>query len=400
MPIDLNSLRRLAVAQTLFPPTTLKRALQKLRFVQADPIRAPARAQDLILRHRVKDYRAGDLERRYSKLGIAEDFFINYGFVTTSLQELMHPRSESCVPAEGIQDWPAARRKRAQLLLDFVRERGPVHPREVDDHFSHGTVKNYWGGSSNATTHLLDALHYQGLLRVVRRRYRHSCLRDAPARACAHRSSNLPGAPRRTRRCRYRHLRAASRKRLHFLLRRLRFAAPQWEDEITTVIRRAKERLSHGRLDGIDWYWPSGKNPARLEAEEKLRLLAPFDPVVWDRDRFELLWGWEYRFEAYTPAPKRKRGYYALPLLWREHVIGWANLATKNNELQADVGYIKSRPLDRPAPSTANSIQNSIASALFSNSNLERYASPLDRASFSASSAAPRAPAVSPFGIT
>ena len=347
MPIDLNSLRRLAVAQTLFPPTTLKRALQKLRFVQADPIRAPARAQDLILRHRVKDYRAGDLERRYSKLGIAEDFFINYGFVTTSLQELMHPRSESCVPAEGIQDWPAARRKRAQLLLDFVRERGPVHPREVDDHFSHGTVKNYWGGSSNATTHLLDALHYQGLLRVVRRdagirvyaTHQHApaptdqaiCQErlDALADAAIAIYAPLPG------------------KSLHFLLRRLRFAAPQWEDEITTVIRRAKERLSHARLDGIDWYWPSGKNPARLEAEEKLRLLAPFDPVVWDRDRFELLWGWEYRFEAYTPAPKRKRGYYALPLLWREHVIGWANLAIKNDELQADVGYIKSRPLDR-----------------------------------------------------
>jgi hypothetical protein len=44
-----------------------------------------------------------------------------------------------------------------------------VHPREVDEHFSHGTVKNYWGGSSNATTHLLDEMHYRGLLRVARR---------------------------------------------------------------------------------------------------------------------------------------------------------------------------------------------------------------------------------------
>ena len=48
----------------------------------------------------------------------------------------------------------------------------------------------------------------------------------------------------------------------------------------------------------------------------------PFDPVVHDRTRFELLWGWTYRFEAYTPAPKRKRGYYALPLLWRDRAIG------------------------------------------------------------------------------
>src|SRR5882762_6128229 len=80
----------------------------------------------------------------------------------------MHPRSDNCV-GQGQPAWPAARRKRAQLLLDFVRERGAVHPREVDEHFSHGTVRNYWGGSSNATTQLLDAMHYQGLLRVARR---------------------------------------------------------------------------------------------------------------------------------------------------------------------------------------------------------------------------------------
>ena len=58
--IRLDDLRRFTVAHSLFTPTTLKRALHKLGFVQADPIRAPARAQDLTLRHRVKDYRAGD----------------------------------------------------------------------------------------------------------------------------------------------------------------------------------------------------------------------------------------------------------------------------------------------------------------------------------------------------
>ena len=57
--IDHDALRRHAIARTFFKPTTLLRAIQRLGFVQADPIRAPARAQDLILMHRVKDYRAG-----------------------------------------------------------------------------------------------------------------------------------------------------------------------------------------------------------------------------------------------------------------------------------------------------------------------------------------------------
>jgi hypothetical protein len=344
MPIAFDDLRRFTVARSIFTPTTLKRALHRLGFVQADPIRAPARAQDLTLRHRVKDYRAGDLERRYTKLGVEEDFFVVYGFVTRSIQALMHPRSDTGVPAEGREPWPAARKRQAKLLLEFVRERGAVHPREVDDHFSHGTVTNYWGGSSNATTHLLAAMHYRGMLRVARREggirmytahqhglepadatERHARI-DALVDVAVRIYAPLPGA------C------------LSNLVRRLRFAVPQWHDELKSAFERAKQRLSHARVDGVDWYWPLGEDAARCAPPETVRLLTPFDPVVWDRDRFELLWGWVYRFEAYTPAPKRKLGYYALPLLWRDRVIGWGNLSVTNGELRSEFGYVESHP--------------------------------------------------------
>jgi uncharacterized protein YcaQ len=66
--------------------------------------------------------------------------------------------------------------------------------------------------------------------------------------------------------------------------------------------------------------------------------------VVWDRRRFELFWGWAYRFEAYTPAPKRVRGYYALPLLWREQVIGWCNVSVAEGRLRVDPGFVGERP--------------------------------------------------------
>src|SRR5215813_8191912 len=169
MRITLDHLRRFAVARSLFEPTTLTRALRKMGFVQADPIRAPARAQDLILRHRVKDYRAGDLERWYAELGLEEDFFLAYGFVTPEVHALMHPRPETGVPADSPSPWPSTRRRRAKLLLEFVRRRGEAHPRDVDRHFAHGKVRNWWGGSSSATTFLLDAMHYRGMLRVARR---------------------------------------------------------------------------------------------------------------------------------------------------------------------------------------------------------------------------------------
>ncbi len=78
-----------------------------------------------------------------------------------------------------------------------------------------------------------------------------------------------------------------------------------------------------------------------------MRLLAPFDPVVWDRRRFEHLHGWAYRFEAYTPPGKRLYGYYALPLLWGERAVGWANLAVQDGALVAETGF------PGPAPASA-----------------------------------------------
>ena len=344
MVVTLEDLRRTVVGQSLFSPTTLKRALHRMQFVQADPIRAPARAQDLILRHRVKDYRAGDLERRYTKVGIEEDFFINYGFVTRELQALMHPRDESGVPAAGCLPWPAARRKRALELLEFVRQRGPVHPQEVNEHFAHGKVRNYWGGNSNATTHLLDAMHYQGLLRVVRRDkgIRVYAVHDHASRTmdegeCRRRLDSLVDAALRI----YAPLPLFS---LRFLVRRMRYAAPQWQDEIPQAIHRARERLAHVTVNGADWYCPPEWKLGREEPDDTVRLLTPFDPVVWDRRRFEMLWGWTYRFEAYTPPAKRVRGYYALPLLWRDRVIGWGSLAVVNGKLKAEFGYVEKKP--------------------------------------------------------
>ncbi len=335
--MTLDDLRRAAVARSLFTPLTLEGALDALGFVQADPIRAPARAQDLTLRHRVIGYRAGDLERRYPHLDVHEDFFVNYGFVTRAVQAVMHPRG-------GTAPWTASQGRHVRALLDFVRIRGSVHPREVDEHFSHGTVINYWGGRSSATTHLLDAMHYRGLLQVARR--------EGGIRiyaAAAHQASPGDAATRRARLdalvdvliANYAPLPAAS---LSGLVRRLRFAVPQWAGELERTLQRTKRRLALVRVDGVDWYGPAEEAFVADEPGDIVRLLAPFDPLVWDRRRFEIFWAWPYRFEAYTPVLKRKLGYYALPLLWRDRVLGWGNVSVKNGTLRSDFGYVASRP--------------------------------------------------------
>jgi uncharacterized protein YcaQ len=333
----LTDLRRFAVSRSLFPPTTLGDAVGRLGFVQADPIRAPARAQDLMLRHRVNDYRTGDLERGYAQLDIEEDVFINYGYVPRGVQALMHPRTAAARPV-------SPRSTRERELLTFIRERGEVHPRDVDSHFSHGTVTNYWGGSSRATTNLLESMHYRGLVRVARR---DRGIRIYTARE--HAAASVGAAARRAQidalvDVVVRTYAPLPRASLSAVIGRLRYAVPQRRGELKGALQRALKRLAYARVENVDWYWPAEERWPRDTPDQRVRLLTPFDPVVWDRRRFELLWGWTYRFEAYTPGPQRKLGYYALPLLWRDEAIGWANITVKNGELRSEFGYAKSRP--------------------------------------------------------
>jgi uncharacterized protein YcaQ len=187
-------------------------------------------------------------------------------------------------------------------------------------------------------------MHYRGLLRVARREggirlYAAHDHADEPLDAVArheridalvdivvHKYAPLP---------------ATSLSGL--VVSRLRWGVPQWHGELRAAVLRARERCAHARVDGVDWYWPAGEPLPRRAPDDSVRLLAPFDPVVWDRRRFELFWGWAYRFEAYTPAPQRKLGYYALPLLWRDEVIGWGNLSAAGGRLDASFGYVTGR---------------------------------------------------------
>ncbi len=341
--LNLDHLRRHAVARSLFAPTTLPKAMQRLGFVQADPLRAPARAQDLTLRHRVAGYRAGDLEAGYPQLAVEEDFFVNYGFVRPDVHHLMHPRTARTV-------WPASRLKQVAEVLAFVRERGVVRPAEVDARFDHGTVSNWFGGRSKASTHLLDGMHYRGLLRVARREggQRLYAVREQPPTALnPDAADSALDALVDVIVAKYAPLPAASLGQLVGLL--LGGGVPQWRGERQAALQRARARLGSGVVDGVTWLWPESENPVsrRHAVDDQVRLLAPFDPVVWDRRRFELLWGWPYRFEAYTPAAKRVRGHYALPLLWRDQVIGWANLSVKDGVLTPDVGFVAQAPKDK-----------------------------------------------------
>jgi uncharacterized protein len=342
----LPQLRRYAIARSLFKPTTLPRAIARLGFVQADPMRAPARAQDLILVQRVKNYHAGDLERRYPRLAIEEAFFINYGFLPRETLALLHPRGEPCT----WRAWDARMETRAQEVLTFVHQHGHTHPKDVQAHFDHGRIKR-WGGNLNVSAHLLEGLHYRGLLRVARRE---AGTRVYQAIECPPQDSSTENKDNDGRLARagqlldmvvhlYAPLPAVS---FGYLCRLLREGVPYLATELRQIQEQAKSRYAHVEVDGLLWFLPQDEKPAsaRYQVDGKLRFLAPFDPVVWDRRRFHLFWGWEYKMESYVPAHKRRMGHYAMPMLWGEQILGWANLKVVDGRLQHELGYAGPRP--------------------------------------------------------
>jgi uncharacterized protein YcaQ len=323
-----RSLRRHAVNRSFFTAPTLQDGIDRLGFVQADPIRAPARAQDLILRQRVTDYRAGDLEREYPHLEVEEDYLYAYGFLSRRVWQLLHPRKST----------PLGRIERK--VLDLVRHLGETHPASLEQHLGRKRVVNAWGGYSKATTNALEWLHWRGHLRIVRRERGVRVYQPAPAFGEA--------------------LTAEERLRALVLVHANIFA-PAPEKQLQSVLARYSDlgkpkqvladligdgQLRRGVCDGITYIWPAAHSPD-IDVPDAVRFLAPFDPLVWDRTRFEHLWGWAYRFEAYTPVKKRVRGYYAMPLLWRDALVGWANVTGPAGAVRVDAGFVNRRPPER-----------------------------------------------------
>jgi uncharacterized protein len=328
---SVQGLRISAVAHSLFPAVGLKAAVNKLGFVQADPIRAPARAQDLILRTRVKGYRAGELEKKYANLEIEEDYLYAYGFMPRSVWRLLHPRNAS--------DLPSLEKK----VLNLVRQSGRMHPAELEAHLGNDRVINAWGGYSKATTRALDDLHYRGLLRIAGREKGIRVFEAAPLIS----ESEATNGGERLRKLVLllaQIFAPSPRKSLQEVVNKLRHSVLEPSDLRTVLDILVKDgSLQTHLVDGLVYVAPAGFSPPD-EVPQEVRILAPFDPVVWDRRRFEHLWGWAYRFEAYVPQSKRLRGYYAMPLLWGESVIGWVNATMTPEGFRTDIGYVNSRP--------------------------------------------------------
>lgn len=326
-----SELRSRLVANSFRSFRSLQDAFDGLKFVQADPIRRPARAQDLILRHRVVDYRAGDLEREYPSLEVEEGFLFAYGFMLPDTWQKIRWK-----PHEALSS-------KERAVLDAVHKLKEARSKDLDTLFGKNSVVNAWGGQSKETKGILEELHHRGYLKVGRRENGVRVyavagpMRKPSKRVCEELFADLLVTTVEV-------FGPVSQRFLFSELKLQNHLLPSRKDREIMV----GKLVEYGRLQQVQvgctvylWVrdsWPEGN------CEKVVRVLAPFDPLVRDRERFEQLWDWSYRFEAYVPAAKRLRGYYAMPVLWKDMVVGWANVQVQNNRLKVDFGYVNDTP--------------------------------------------------------
>jgi hypothetical protein len=170
-------------------------------------------------------------------------------------------------------------------------------------------------------------MHYRGLLRIAAAKAACACTPRANRAAAMRPTAAAPWIALVD--VVVRQVRAAARPCLGHLLVSLlrRYGAPQWVADRARRAGARPRRLPRPGSMASTGTGPRARHPARGAAwpDERVRLLAPFDPVVWDRRRFEPSGAGPTASRPTRRRRERVRGYYALPLLWRDQVIGWGN---------------------------------------------------------------------------
>lgn len=320
-------LRRATLLDT--PAADLPSALAHLGYVQIDPINVCGRMHDLILRHRVTGYSEGGLMRFLH----GESGTLKPAPQRTAFEHHL-PTAHTLValPAEA---WPhllgqmrartrrggawsgrlsPKQKKLADHLLAEITARGPLCS---EDFSGTGPSRAVWG-SATAAKATLQKLFFHGRLLIARRSDDNRRYYDLPDRVLPTDILRLP-EPSAAETARWEVLLKLRQRRL-VLLKRTEL--PLVED-LVQPIRVDGCPLLHCLKSDVPLFDELENRESKIDnSQDGALLLAPLDPVIYDRRVTSALWKFDYTWEAYTPPAKRVRGYYALPVLAGTEIVG------------------------------------------------------------------------------
>ena len=284
--VTLPEARRIAVRAQLLDGSArgVLDTVRRLGFLQLDPIATVAPAQHLVLWSRLGRYDTAELDR----LLWAERKLFEWDAFIWPIEDLPLIRARMREQARGTLKWQRLMKEWLQENAGFRRyvlreleRRGPLLSRELEDRSLGRRETHRWYGTRRVGI-MLELLQLRGIVAVAGRR-------------------NGP---------------------------RLWDLGERWYPQTETVpVREANRLLAEKRFRALGvrlerGEWRAHPDVADGPVPDRVTLLSPFDRLVHDRDRAEALFGFRYRLEMFVPPAKREYGYYVLPVLVGDRLVG------------------------------------------------------------------------------
>jgi uncharacterized protein YcaQ len=353
--------RRLAVTgQLLAAPraSSLVETVHRLGMVQMDPTSIVARTEHLVLWSRLgRGFRVAELERL---LWRDRELFEYRAHIVPTADLPMHRISMRRYPHSDltrhayVRAWLRANDSFVRYVLGELRRRGPLRARELENRAAEGWHTGGWNDESQNVPMLLDILWSQGRVMIVGR--------DGQQRVwdLAERSLPAPnGRPglEETQDLAARQLRARGIERLERI--GMLFDGPP------PGRKKAIDRLTRSgvivpiEIDGLSGRWVTHRDLLDSTFRGRTTVLSPFDDLISDRDRTEKLFDMRFRLEIYVPKAKREFGYFVLPILRGDRLVGRIDPAFDRRANVLRVHAVHSQPDARPGdwPAARRSIK-------------------------------------------
>lgn len=312
----------------------VRRMLTDLRCIQLDPLDAIGTNADLVALARVDGLKRG---------GVYSALLPGHAFEHFAKERCLLPGSafpqyrDRAIQTPWWRLTDRARRVPGSVLeavLAELAERGPRTSRELTDH---GTVKalewHGWKGTGRMTTMALEILWTRCQIVVAGRQGDGSKLFDLPSRALpAHHDARSQPFARWALMMRVdaAGLMSTATSPLWSMLRDVRATLPRElieEGELTEVRIEGSRRTYLAR---------PGLKISRRAPDDRMRILGPLDPLIWDRKLVRHVFGFEYVWEVYKPARERRWGWYVCPLLHQGRLVGRIEARVRGGRLRVE----------------------------------------------------------------
>jgi uncharacterized protein len=301
-------------------------AIRRMRVLQLDTISVVARSPYLVLFSRLGAYEPQWLDELLAEGALFEYWAHEASLLPIEDYGLLRHRmlEPERMGWKYRDDWVAGNRHELAGVLAWIREHGAV--RSADFQRRDGQAGGWWEWKPEKRA--LEALFTAGELMVARRQ---GFQRVYDLRERVHPSWSDEALPPRD---------AAERALALHAVGALGITTAAWVADYYRTERRRTTAVVHelaaagelveAKVDGWDdvaYVHPMHRGLAAAAAAGRVRasrstVLSPFDPLVWDRQRAASVFGFDYRLECYTPAAKRRWGYFVLPLLRRGALVG------------------------------------------------------------------------------